>query len=83
VIRHTTATLAQKKGTVKDVQGLLRHLQAATTTDVYTHEIPESVQAAINCDSCRAQKEARINASRLNFLRICYQMLPIGERRFL
>jgi integrase len=34
VIRRTIATLAQKKGTVKDVQGLLRHSRAATTTDV-------------------------------------------------
>jgi integrase len=48
VIRRTIATLAQKKGTVKDVQGLLRHSRAATTTDVYMQEIPESVAATIN-----------------------------------
>ena len=48
VIRRTIATLAQKKGTVKDVQGLLRHSRAATTTDVYMQEIPESVRATIN-----------------------------------
>ena len=48
VIRRTIATLAQKKGTVKDVQGLLRHSRAATTTDVYMQEIPESVQGTIN-----------------------------------
>jgi hypothetical protein len=41
----TIATLAQKKGTVKDVQGVLRHTRAATTTDVYMQEIPKSVQA--------------------------------------
>ncbi len=35
VIRRTIATLAQKKGTVKDVQGELRHSRTATTTDVY------------------------------------------------
>lgn len=35
VIRRTIATLAQKKGTVKDVQGVLRHSRTATTTDVY------------------------------------------------
>jgi integrase len=40
VIRRTIATLAQKKGTVKDVQGLLRHSRTATTTDVYMQEIP-------------------------------------------
>jgi len=44
VIRRTIATLAQKKGTVKDVQGLLRHSRAATTTDVYMQEIPENIR---------------------------------------
>src|SRR5713226_636323 len=44
VIRRTIATLAQKKGTVKDVQGVLRHSRTSTTTDVYMQEIPESVQ---------------------------------------
>ena len=48
VIRRTIATLAQKKGTVKDVQGLPRHSRAATTIDVYMQEIPESVQATVN-----------------------------------
>ena len=47
VIRRTIATLAQKKGTVKDVQGLLRHSRASTTTDVYMQEIPNSVQATV------------------------------------
>ena len=45
LLRHT---LAQKKGTVKDVQGLLRHSRTATTTDVYMQEIPESVRATVN-----------------------------------
>src|ERR1700730_7215580 len=44
VIRRTIATLAQKKGTEKDIQGVLRHSRIATTTDVYMQEIPESVQ---------------------------------------
>jgi integrase len=48
VIRRTIARLAQKKGTGKDVQGLLRHSHAATTTDVDMQEIPESVQATVN-----------------------------------
>jgi integrase len=48
VIRRTIATLAQKKGTVKDVQGVLRHSRTATTMDVYMQEIPESVQTTIN-----------------------------------
>jgi hypothetical protein len=45
---RTIATLAQKKGTVKDVQGVMRHSRTATTTDVYMQEIPESVQATVN-----------------------------------
>jgi hypothetical protein len=57
VIRRTIATLAQKKGTVKDVQGLLRHSRAATTTDVYMQEIPESVQATVNAINA----ELRVN----------------------
>ena len=51
VIRRTIATLAQKKGTVKDIQGLLRHSRAATTTDVYMQEIPASVQATVEAIS--------------------------------
>ena len=48
VIRRTIATLAQKKGTVKDVQGVLRHSRTATTADVNMQEIPASVQATVN-----------------------------------
>jgi integrase len=51
VIRRTIATLAQKKGTVKDIQGVLRHSRIATTTDVYMQEIPESVQRTVDAIS--------------------------------
>lgn len=47
VIRRSIATLAQKKGIVKDDQGLLRHSRTATT-GVYMQEIPEGAQATIN-----------------------------------
>lgn len=47
VIRRSIATLAQKKGSVKDVQGMLRHSRTATTTDVYMQEIPEGVEALV------------------------------------
>ena len=57
VIRRTIATLAQKKGTVKDVQGLLRHSRAATTTDMYMQEIPKSVQATINAIHAELRKK--------------------------
>jgi len=51
VIRRTIATLAQKKGTVEDIQGLLRHSRIATTTDVYMQEIRESVQKTVDAIS--------------------------------
>jgi integrase len=57
VIRRTIATLAQKKGTVKDVQGVLRHSRVATTTDVYMQQIPKSVQATV--DSINAELRKR------------------------
>ena len=43
--------MAQKKGTVKDIQAVLRHSRAATTTDVYMQEIPESVQKMVDAIS--------------------------------
>src|SRR5229473_480300 len=80
VIRRTIATLAQKKGTVKDVQGLLRHSRAATTTDVYMQEIPESVQATVNAINAelRVKPEEKLRRLRmfLKFATKCYQ--PIG-----
>ncbi|HET9183743.1 MAG TPA: tyrosine-type recombinase/integrase [Candidatus Angelobacter sp.] len=47
VIRRTIATLGQTKGTVKSVQGMLRHNRTATTTDVYMQEMPEGVRATV------------------------------------
>jgi integrase len=61
VIRRTIATLAQKKGTVKDVQDVLRHSRTATTTDVYMQEIPASVQATVN--SIHRELQAKSKAS--------------------
>ncbi len=58
VIRRTIATLAQKKGTVKDIQGVLRHSRTATTTDVYMQEIPESVQSTINSINLELRKSS-------------------------
>jgi hypothetical protein len=56
VIRRTIATLAQKKGTIKDVQGVMRHSRTATTTDVYMQEIPESVQSTISAINSELRK---------------------------
>jgi integrase len=58
VIRRTIATLAQKKGTVKDVQGVLRHSRAATTTDVYMQQIPKSVQATVDSINSELRKKS-------------------------
>ncbi|HWZ01938.1 MAG TPA: tyrosine-type recombinase/integrase, partial [Edaphobacter sp.] len=61
VIRRTIATLAQKKGTVKDVQGVLRHSRTATTTDVYMQEIPASVQATVNSIHRELKTKSRLS----------------------
>lgn len=47
VIRCTIATLGRTKGTVKSVQGMLRHNRTATTTEVYMQEMPEGVRATV------------------------------------
>ena len=47
VIRRTIATLAQYKGSIKDVQGLLRHERIPTTTDTYMQIIPQRVTATV------------------------------------
>jgi integrase len=43
VLRRTMATLAQGKGSVKDIQAHLRHSKADTTANEYMQELPESV----------------------------------------
>jgi hypothetical protein len=47
VIRRSIATLAQTMGSVKDIQGILRHSPASTTADVYMQEISEGVQMTL------------------------------------
>lgn len=48
-LRRTFATLAHDSGaSLKDVQTQLRHAHAATTADVYTQAIPESVRRAVD-----------------------------------
>jgi integrase len=43
ILRRTMATLAQGKGSVKDIQAHLRHSKADTTANEYMQELPESV----------------------------------------
>jgi len=47
VLRRTIATLAQTKGSVKDVQGILGHSKADTTVNVYMQPIEESVKQTL------------------------------------
>jgi len=48
VLRRTMATLAQKKGSVKDIQAHLRHSKADTTANEYMQELPESVKQMVD-----------------------------------
>jgi integrase len=48
VIRRTIATLGKTKGHVKDIQGMMRHSKASTTTDVYMQSLEPEVRRAIN-----------------------------------
>jgi integrase len=59
VIRRSIATLAQRKGTVKDVQGLLRHSCTATTTDVYMQEMPEGVAETVDAINRELRKKEK------------------------
>jgi hypothetical protein len=84
IIRRSIATLAQKKGTVKDLQGLLRHSRAATTTDIYMQEIPESVQATV--DSINQELRKKVGGKRARkegSEKFATNLLPIGKRRWL
>jgi integrase len=63
VIRRSIATLAQKKGSVKDVQGMLRHIRTATTTDVYMQEIPEGVEAVIEAVNAELGQQPQLMAA--------------------
>ncbi len=65
VIRRSIATLAQQKGTVKDVQGILRNSRTATTTDIYMQEIPESVEATIDAIDAELRNSPNLNPSTL------------------
>jgi integrase len=48
VLRRTMATLAQTKGGVKDVQGILGHSKADTTVNVYLQQIEAGVKSTLD-----------------------------------
>jgi hypothetical protein len=43
---------------VKDVQGVLRHSRAATTTDVCMQEVPKSVKATVDSINAELRKKS-------------------------
>ena len=47
-LRRTIATLAQTKGGVKDVQGVLGHSKADTTVNVYMQPIEAGVKQTLD-----------------------------------
>jgi len=57
VLRRTIATLAQTKGSVKDVQGILGHSKPDITANVYMQEIEEGVKRTL--DAIYAELTAR------------------------
>ena len=44
--------LGKTKGHVKDMQGMMRHSKASTTTDVYMQSLETEVRTTINCNPC-------------------------------
>lgn len=48
VLRRTMATLAQTKGGIKDVQGILGHSKADTTVNVYMQQIEAGVKQTLD-----------------------------------
>lgn len=60
VLRRTMATLAQHKGSLKDIQTHLRHKSPDMTATEYIQEIPESVKMMINAVHADVMKPKRI-----------------------
>jgi integrase len=60
VMRRTLGTDLQLHGTIKDVQGVLRHASIKTTGDVYVQQIPQSVRAAINSRTRAILAQSRV-----------------------
>ena len=74
VLRRTTATLAQKKGSVKDIQAHLRHAKADTTANECMEELPASVKEMV--DSVHGE----LRVGRKRAASSCY-LLPNATKR--
>jgi integrase len=57
IIRRTIATLGQTMGTIKDLQGVLRHARLPTTGNVYMQVIPAGVRSTVNSISSELRKQ--------------------------
>ncbi len=57
IIRRTIATLGQTMGTIKDLQGVLRHARLPTTGNVYMQVIPAGVRATVDSISGELRKK--------------------------
>jgi integrase len=73
VLRRTMATLAQKKGSVKDIQAHLRHAKADTTANEYMQELPESVKQDGRFCVRRAESGSQTRRGLALFATKCYQ----------
>ena len=69
VLRRTTATLAQTKGNVKDVQGILGHTKADTTVKVYMQPIEEGVKQTLDANLCGVDGGCEAGSGRVNLVR--------------
>jgi integrase len=60
VLRRTIATLAQTKGSVKDVQGILGHSNPDITAGVYMQTIEEGVKLTLDAIYVELTKSPRL-----------------------
>jgi integrase len=73
VLRRTIATLAQRKGSVKDIQAHLRHAKGDTTANEYMQALPESVKQMVDSVYQELQAKPHLAKVFLRFATKCYQ----------
>jgi integrase len=84
ILRRTFSTLAQKHGTVKDVQRQMRHAKPDITAEVYMQAIPESVQKMVADMYAQLLKPATETVQSLNILHVfCTSRFSPTQRKSL
>jgi hypothetical protein len=73
------ATLAQKMGSVKDIQAHLRHAKADTTANEYMQELPESVMQMV--DSVYLELRSPPENGKARQAGLCYQIATKRKKR--